>query len=103
RDLCNVYNTIQTGPRRRRLDPRILNPARQSRKILRARRTRFHRTDMFLVRELPAQLGLALRLGLEVRRALRFVVLFGVRRTLRLLRTLGFLATPGLVGALQVL
>src|ERR1700676_4892406 len=89
RYLCNVYNTIQTGPRRRRLDPRILNPARRSRKILRARRTRFHRTDMFLVRELPAQLCLALRLGLELRRALRIVVLFGFPRALRLLPTLG--------------
>src|ERR1700676_957939 len=52
-NLCNVYNAIEPGTRRRRLDPRILNSARQSCNVLRARRACLHGADMFLLGELP--------------------------------------------------
>src|SRR5580692_4442926 len=108
RNLCNVYNAIQAGARRWGLDPRVLNPARQPRDVLRACRAGLHRAHVLLFRQLPAQFGLALRLGLGVRCALGIVSLFGEFRALgflgafRLLRALGVFCTFGLLRALGI-
>src|ERR1700723_1519456 len=100
RNLCNVYNAIETGTRRGRLDPRILDSARQPRNILRPRRARFHGTHMLFLRELPVQFCLALGLGFEVRGVLGIIGRFGVRRPLlfRASRVLGTFCVVGMLG-----
>src|SRR5579859_1805097 len=107
-DLCNVYNAIEPGARRGRLDPGILDSARQPRNILCTRRTRLHGTGVLFLRKLPAQFCLALGLGLEIRGALRLIGRFGIRRPLlfRASRILGAFDVVGslrLFGALQFL